>query len=72
MTPEQLANLPLQVLSVLAVIALWRAYSTVQNARVEDLKSVISDLQPRLLMIEDKLGIKAPLTTHTFDKPDKP
>lgn len=72
MTPEQIANLPLQVMLAFAVVALWRSYTNVQNARVEDLKTVIADMTSRLLMIEDKLGIKPPLTTHTFDKPDKP
>lgn len=72
MTPEQIANLPLQVMLALAVVALWRAYIGSQNARVEDLKMVISNLNVRMTMIEDKLGIKPPLTTATFDKPDTP
>lgn len=72
MTPEQLTNLPLQVMLALAVIALWRAYINSQNARVEDLKTVIANLNARMIMVEDKLGIKPPLTTATFDKPDQP
>lgn len=75
MSPEQIqsiVNLPFQGLLVIAVIALWRAYAGAQNARVEDLKTVIVDLGSRVRMVEDKLGMKPPLTTATFDKPDMP
>lgn len=72
MTPEQIANLPLQVMLALACVALWRAYIGAMNARVDDLKTVIANLNSRMLMVEDKLGIKPPLTTATFDAPDKP
>lgn len=78
MSPEQsqalqyLASLPLQAILLVACIQLWKAYRDTQNARIDDLKKVIADTSSRLLMIEDKLGIKAPLTNTTFDKPDVP
>jgi len=72
MTPEQIAQLPLQAIMGIAIIALWRAYIGAQNARVDDLKTVIANLNSRMLMVEDKLGIKPPLTNATFDAPDIP
>lgn len=69
---QALTSLPLQGLLLLAVIALWRAYNAAQNARIDDLKKVIADINSRMIMVEDKLGIKPPLTTATFDKPDVP
>lgn len=72
MTPEQIAQLPLQAVLVIACIALWRSYVGAMNARVDDLKTVIANLNSRMLMVEDKLGIKPPLTNTTFDAPDIP
>lgn len=69
---QALTSLPLQGLLLLACIALWRAYNAAQNARIDDLKKVIADINSRMIMVEDKLGIKPPLTTATFDKPDVP
>lgn len=69
---QALTSLPIQGLLLLAVIALWRAYNAAQNARIDDLKKVIADINSRMIMVEDKLGIKPPLTTATFDKPDTP
>lgn len=65
MTPEQIAGLPLQVVSFIAIAGLFKALMDSQNARVADLKQVyeksIADLRNRTMMIEDKLGIKRPL-----------
>lgn len=69
---QQLAQLSPYALFVVAIVVLWRSYNTAQNARVDDLKTVIASLNSRMLMVEDKLGIKPPLTTATFDKPDVP
>jgi len=73
---QQLVQLPIYGLLVAAVVTLWRAYNTAQNARVDDLKQLYEkatvDLQSRIMMIEDRLGIKPPLTTATLDKPDVP
>lgn len=69
---QQLVSLPLQGLLLIGLVTLWRAYNASQNARIDDLKKVISDINSRMIMVEDKLGIKPPLTTSTFDKPDTP
>jgi len=65
MSPEQVASLPLQVLSFIAIGALFKALMEVQNARVKDLKDIyeknVADLRNRTMMIEDRLGIKRPL-----------
>lgn len=78
MTPEQqqalqyLASLPLQAVLMVIVVKLWNAYQAEHTARIDDLKTVISNLNSRMLMVEDKLDIKPPLTNATFDVPDKP
>lgn len=69
---QQLVQLSPYGLLIVAIGVLWRSYNAAQNARVDDLKTVISDLSSRVRMIEDKLGVKPPLTTATFDKPDVP
>lgn len=68
LTPEQiqqLVQLPLQALLVMAVVTLWKAYLAAQNARVADLKQIygknLTDINNRVMMIEDRLGIKPPL-----------
>lgn len=65
MPPEQLAQLPLQVVLFITIAALFKALMDAQNARIKDLKEVyeknIADLRNRTMMIEDKLGIKRPL-----------
>jgi len=58
---QALTSLPLQALLLLAVITLWRAYNAAQNARIDDLKSGITDLRNRVMMVEDRLGIKPPI-----------
>ena len=64
MTPEQLASLPLQALLLIAIVTLWRAYHTTQNARVDDLKANyeknLADLRTRVILLEDNAGIKRP------------
>jgi hypothetical protein len=72
MTLDQIASLTPQAMLVLAVVALWRGYVNEHNARIDDLKTVISNLNARMIMVEDRLGIQPPLTTATFDKSDKP
>lgn len=73
---QQLVQLPIYGLLVVAVVTLWRAYNAAQNARVDDLKQLYEkatiDLQNRILMIEDRLGVKPPLSTATLDKVDIP
>lgn len=73
---QQLIQLPLQALLIIAVVTLWKAYNSAQNARVDDLKQLYEkatvDLQNRVMMIEDRMGIKPPLTTATLAKPDAP
>lgn len=66
MSPEQiqaLANLPLQAILLIAIVSLWKAYATAQNARIEDLKGNyeknLADLRTRVMMLEDKAGIKS-------------
>jgi hypothetical protein len=65
MTPEQIASLPVQVLFAVAIITLFKALMDAQNARVADLKQIyaknVSDLNNRVMMIEDRLSIKPPL-----------
>lgn len=68
LTPEQiqqLIQLPVQALLVIAVFTLWKAYIAAQNARVNDLKQIygknLTDINNRVMMIEDRLGIKPPL-----------
>lgn len=65
MTPEQLANLPIQVLLIFAVVALFKALMDSKNAQVADLKQIygknLSEINNRVMMIEDRLGIKPPL-----------
>jgi len=65
MTPEQIASLPVQVLFVFAVITLFKALMDSHKAHLADLKQVYgkntSDLNNRVMMIEDRLGIKPPL-----------
>lgn len=75
MSPDQLqalSSLPLQGLLLIAVVTLWRAYNAAQNSRIDDLKITIANLNSRMMMVEDKLGIKPPMTTATFDAPDTP
>lgn len=71
---QTLAALPLQVLLLIAIAALWRAYNTAQNARVDDLKQNyernLADLRTRVMMVEDRLGIK-PLLMAASSKPDE-
>lgn len=65
MSPEQIASLPLQVISFIAIAALFKALQDSQNAHIADIKQVyeksIADLRNRTMMIEDRLGIKRPL-----------
>lgn len=65
MSPEQiqaLANLPLYVILLMAIVALWKAYAAAQNARIDDLKANyeknLADLRTRVILLEDKAGIK--------------
>lgn len=64
MTVEQiqgLANLPVYGVLLMAVVALWKAYSAAQNARVEDLKQSyeknLADLRTRVMLLEDRAGV---------------
>lgn len=65
MPPEQLAQLPLQVILFITIAALFKAYVDSQNAHLKDVKDIyeknVADLRNRTMMIEDKLGIKRPL-----------
>jgi hypothetical protein len=65
MTPEQIASLPVQAVLLIAIATLFKALMDAQNARVDDLKKIYeknqSDLRNRIMMIEDRLGIKPPL-----------
>lgn len=65
MTPEQIASLPVQVLLIIAVMGLFKALMDSQKAHLSDLKQIygknLSDINNRVMMIEDRLGIKPPL-----------
>lgn len=65
MPPEQMAQLPLQVVLFVTIAALFKALMDAQNARIKDLKEIyeknVADLRNRTMMIEDRLGIKRPL-----------
>lgn len=69
---QQLSNLPLQVLLLIAVVALWRAYNAAQNARVDDLKQNyekgLADLRTRVMLLEDHAGIYVPDTVNSSAK----
>lgn len=73
---QQLVQLPIYGLLVLAVVTLWKAYNAAQNARVDDLKQLYEkatiDLQNRIMMIEDRLGVKPPINNSTLNRPDTP
>lgn len=73
MSPEQLATLPLQVILLIALGALARAYNQVQNARVEDLKQMyeksLGDLRLRVHLLEDNAGIPHPVALNSDEKP---
>lgn len=76
MSPEQiqsLANLPFQGLLLIAVVALWRAYSTAQTARVDDLKQSyeknLADLRTRVMLLEDRAGVHIPNALNSNAKP---
>lgn len=63
-TPEQiqsLVNLPVYGVLLMAVVALWKAYSAAMNARVEDLKQGyeknLADLRTRVMLLEDRTGV---------------
>lgn len=60
---QYLASLPLQAILLIAVVNLWKAYNTAQNARVDDLKvnyeKNLADLRTRVILLEDRLGIPA-------------
>jgi len=75
MSPDQiqaLTSLPMQALLLIAIVALWRAYNAAQNARVDDLKANyernLADLRTRVMMVEDRLGIKPPATSMALPK----
>lgn len=59
---QQLANLPLQVLLIIAVVWLWRAYTAAQNARIDDLKvmqkETLLDIRTRIVLLEARMGLK--------------
>lgn len=69
MSPEQiqqLIQLPLQALLLIAVVALWKAYNAAQNARVDDLKQNyernLADLRTRVMLLEDRAGVHPQIT----------
>lgn len=76
MTPEQLASLPLNVILLIALAAMARAYVTVQNARVEDLKQLyqesLGDLRLRVHLLEDRAGMPHPMPSNSSLKADLP
>lgn len=76
MSPEQIqsiVNLPFQALLVIAVIALWRAYTAAQNARVDDWKQSyeknLADLRTRVMLLEDRAGIHPSIAQISSAKP---
>lgn len=76
MSPEQIASLPLQVVLLLALAAMARAYVTVQNARVEDLKHMyqesLGDLRLRVHLLEDRAGMPHSNASNSILKADLP
>lgn len=79
MSPEQiqqLIQLPLQALLLIAVVALWKAYNAAQNARVDDLKQNyernLSDLRTRVILLEDRAGIHPSMVQNSTNKPYLP
>lgn len=79
MSPEQmqalqiLASLPLQAILLIAVIQLWKAYLTAQNARVDDLKQNyeknLADLRTRVMLLEDRAGVHPQNALNSTSKP---
>ena len=58
---QALANLPLYVILLMAIVALWKAYAAAQNARIDDLKGNyernLADLRTRVMLLEDHAGM---------------
>lgn len=64
LTPEQiqqLVQLPLYGLLIIAIVALWRALLAEQKAHMDDLKKMnsetVTDLRTRIVLLEARMGI---------------